>query len=228
MTRLIYSLRGIPALVLAVSGNLFLAGMFFTALRSPLEHETLMSVTTFIILIIEFCNLFLSRLVMSGGSAMREVEKMTLSHAIGIFKSPNMWITVYLIGGVVLTAAVFKHLFLAYYFVIGLAAKFFGARAAQDESREITSWILFILTIFTFLIIPLELYQTVLPFPEEVIRRHKAGPASDFAPQAPLMWGLMYFSLLALVDIVIFLKKNRRYTDMQWEISSKIRRAPEV
>jgi hypothetical protein len=100
------------------------------------------------------------------------------------------------------------------YFVASLSAKFFGAKSAPSESRvSIMTW-LFLLSFFG-LAISACFWQNMFPFSAEIYGEFRSvwtitGTGACLnSPQYWLVWGVLYYTSISILEGVLFLKRKQ-------------------
>lgn len=194
------------SLVLAVVGNLFLVWLFLRALLAPLNHVAFIHQT--------FLLIFVEALSIHASIALNNIRA---GHPeAGAPQSP--------FGVVVLFAAIamllgyaFGNYALLLFFIVGLGAKALANKAAPPESKLVANLPFFVLFFSMLSTIPLApVFQSRFPFPAEFYTRKVEGMMEELANILPynshdyLAWGVVYFSLLAILEAVLFWRKKRK------------------
>ena len=189
-------------LILAVGGNLFLVWLFSSALLYPLQHTELIFQTGIWIFLIEFMGISSGKLLLRGISPIRKIQEILSFLVFAAFAFGF---------GIVL-----RNLYYPTIFIISFAAKSFGNRATPGHSKTASNILIFLvsLAIVFFLFSP-KFWISQFPFPEKVfdsmpdnlkIQRIHGGSSGEFIdhPQTLLIWGALYYSLLAALEIAMF------------------------
>lgn len=208
-----YETAGAAAsLVLSVAGNLFLGIMFLNALINPSQNTAFIFKTGMLIFLIEFLSIHSSG--MAAGLRSKGVHQGTFAYKTSVFgstfarKNPKiMLIAAYFIF-VVAFALIFRNWFVPLFFFVSLVAKFYGNKATQDKLNIGIMILLFIGTVFV--VLPFSaLFQAFFPIPQEILGQKLPGSSGLFVdvPQTLLAWGILYFFLAIVVEVVLFWKR---------------------
>jgi hypothetical protein len=190
-------LAAVTALVLAVAGNLYLASRYYGALRAPVGREGFIYGASIAMFVVEFLSLHAAGF-MGGARGTMAKELPSLRSRIGLL----VFYGAFAAGvGVALGAWV-----VVLYFLIDLAAKMLGAKAAPNRERFIVAFLVFMVTIFTVIGIPVRMWSEMFPMPPEVLNarpRNASGMFIDY-PQTALVWGCAYFVVAAALEVLFF------------------------
>lgn len=194
------------ALIISVGGNLFLAVWFLSALLNPIAHVNFIVQTGIWLFLVEFFSIFVS------GFGEKSVR----------FGFANILSTAFMFSIIAIFAIVFGWLFLGniylpLIFLGSTLAKIFGQQATSGESYRVYAIPLLLgSTLAVFMIEP-EFWVNLFPFPENFnqfqpadwAKRIESGEISgEFVerPQTMLVWGIIYFTLAAVIELVLFKK----------------------
>lgn len=194
------SLGSFSSLSISVAGNLFLAVIFLNALLNPLANADFIFKTGMLLFLIEFFSVH-SGVVLSSS----EPGRLSRLFLLGFYSA-----------FVISLALIFSNPYLPGLFLLSLAAKLFGARATPGRKASFRAWIFFALFLFTaFVVITIAgayLLDSIFPFPQEIISQKPANSHGLFVdtPQTLVFWGVLYYSLAALVEITLFASRRSR------------------
>lgn len=189
----------------ALAGNLFLVWLFLRALMSPLDHIAFIHQVAFLI-IVEGAGIQVA-------FQLNEIRAGRIEP--GTTSSP-FWAAVLFSGLVIGLGYAYGNYAIPLIFAISTAAKVLGYKAAPPESRLIARLPFLILVAsvpLMFLLTPF--FQSRFPFPPEFFTYKVEGVLEGMARVLPysvypnLVWGLIYFSLIAALEAVLFLRKKR-------------------
>lgn len=203
----VHRLQGGAALAVAIGGNLFLVWLFVRALLSPLEHVAFIH-QAFLLILIETLSIHAS-IAFNELRAGRSLGHDAPSSPFGV-------VTLFAAIAILLGYA-FGNYALPLFFVVGLGAKAFANRAAPPESKFVANLPFFVLFFSILSMIPLmPVFQSHFPFPAEFFTRKIEGVLGELTNtlqydfHGPLAWGIVYFSLLAILEAVLFWRKKRK------------------
>lgn len=196
------------SLILAVGGNLFLVQLFLNALLFPLEHTDLIFHTGIWIFLMEFLGIISGKFLSGGVGSVRKYQNI-----LGLFI-----FAVFAFGFSILLQNVYYSII----FIVTLIAKSFGNKAALDHSRTVLNiFILLASLAVVFFVFSPQFWIDFFPFPEAVfnsvssnsnkLRLHVISSSGEFIdhPQTLLAWGVVYYSLLTMLEVVLFWKNER-------------------
>jgi len=196
-----------PAFALSIGGNVILAGVFLSALLDPIAHVNLIVGTGIWIFLIEFLSIFVSGGVGRAGARLGSIMANTVGFfVVSIFALAFGW-------------GLFRNLSLPLIFLGSTATKVFGKKATAEQTSGAHSILILLGSVFiVFVVLSPELLTTIFPFPEEfaqyvptdwATRRASGEISGEFIdrPQTMLAWGVIYFTLTAVTNLVLF-KKN--------------------
>lgn len=195
-----------PKIILSLGSNIFLAGWFLLALLNPVSYVDFIVQTGIWLFLVEFLSIFVGGM---GKVRFRFAE--ILSTAIGFVT-------------VAIFAIVFGWLFLGsiylpIIFLGSIIAKIFGWQAMSGQSyRDYSIPLILGSLLVVFFIFGPEFWVKLFPFPENLnqympedwVARQESGEISgEFVdrPQTMLAWGVIYFSLAAVIELFLFRRR---------------------
>ena len=192
------------SLLLAIATNLFLVGLFYSALINPVYFKDFIYRTGIMIFMIEFMSLHSSGMFFGAAQEAEKTGKkiMTLKAKIGLFAFYNVFVITF--------ASITGQWLAAVYFVISLASKAVYSRSIDAEKRlaPVAAGIAMLL-LSTFLVVfGAQLLAHWFPFPPEVRAARPSGQSGLFVdtPQTLMTWGMIYFALMTVCELMIFRK----------------------
>jgi len=192
------------SLLVAIATNLFLVGLFYSALSNPLYFKDFIYKTGLMIFVIEFMSLHSSGMFFGAAQQAKKTGKkvMTTKVKIAMFAFYNVFVIVF--------ASATGQWLGALYFFVSLASKAVYSRAIDVEERlaPVAAGIA-MLVISTFLVVfGAPLLAKWFPFPPEVLSARPSGQSGLFinTPQTLMAWGVLYFTLMTLCELMIFRK----------------------
>ncbi len=199
----------ILSLTLAVAGNLLLAKAFLDILRFPQEHiGTIWDFGLFtgsFIFYTEFISLVASVQASAGhvletiAADAKKQQRIRLKR-IGLIAFYGVFVAV--------MASSIGNVSLFLYFMVSLTAKFFSAKASQHIPR-LSRIMLFAVILFLAAASLQFLWGRLFPIPSEVLAL-RPGEGEEFIhPQSSLVWGAVYFAVMAVTDVVRFWKSRK-------------------
>lgn len=203
----------IGSLLFAIATNLFLVGLFYSALINPAHFKDFIYKTGIMIFMIEFMSLHSSG--MFFGAAQEEGKTgrkvMSLKAKIGMFAFYNIFVIAF--------ASMTGQWLAALYFAISLGSKAVYSRSidAKERLAPVAAGIVMLL-LSTFLVVfGAQLLADWFPFPSEIRSARPSGQSGLFVdtPQTLMAWGVIYFTLMTFCELMIFRKsaKNSRPQD---------------
>jgi len=196
------------SLLLSIATNLFLVGVFYSALINPVDFKDFIYKTGIMIFMIEFMTLHSSGMLFGSAQKAKETGKRRfgLKEKIGLFVFYNMFVIVF--------AAQTGQWLAAVYFAVSLASKAVYSRAIDAEERlaPVAAGIAMLL-LSTFLVVfGAKLIAGWFPLPAEVRAARPAGQSGLFisTPQTLMAWGVLYFMFMTVCEVAIFRKSARR------------------
>lgn len=189
------------ALILSVGGNLFLAGWFLIALLNPIAHVNFIVQTGLWLFLVEFFSIFVS------GFGERSIR----------FRFANILSTAFMFA-IAFGWLFLGNIYLPLIFLGSTLAKIFGQQATSGESYRIYAIPLFLGSTLAVSMIGPEFWVNLFPFPENFsqfqpadwAKRIESGEISgEFVerPQTMLVWGIIYFTLVAVIEFALFKKR---------------------
>lgn len=177
-----------------------LAGYFLQALLFPKDHIDFIYSMGFVIFLLEFLNIHSTGMIMGASE-----QKKTLHN----LRHKGFLLILYLIFYLV-AFSVAKNYYVVISAVISFLSKLFFKQALPKDTSNIavSGGLLVILTVALAMIS--DLIKIIIPFPEEVYLNKPGNTSGVFVdvPQTLLLWGVLYYFLLGLYEIVLF-KKTR-------------------
>lgn len=191
------------SLIMAVGGNLFIAGLFARALFEPLQHADFIFQTGLWVFLMELFSIFLGAITFHFVLARKDL--FWAIHTLIIFAGISTMILGF--GYFVL-----HNIYIPGIFVVSFIAKGFGKKPSL-----VGAWL--IISVLTVLIIGPQFWLNLFPFPEELMQyapldaqeRHIRGEiAGEFVdrPQTLLVWGALYFSVIAAMELFFALRRS--------------------
>lgn len=190
--------------IISVAGNLSLAWLFLSALLWPSLHSEFIQNTSALIFIIEFFGIVSSAFAMgiaNQAKPIAERDPRIIMHGsfggfgggrpmtLGQMKWVIIGMCVVAVGGVGLAT---KNWALPLIFFVGLISKFFASRATENPAR-------FALSIMALIILAMVGAVVAVPLGLFV-------SLSDDGDM--LVWGVLYYFVLAFIDSAFFLHKE--------------------
>ena len=196
------------SLITSLAGNLFLSGLFLSALLAPIAHVNFIIQTGIWLFLVEFLSVFVG-----GAGTHPQLKKIRgiFTSIVGFFAVSAFALT---FGWMLL-----ESIYLPLIFLGSTAAKILGRRATSGKSSFVYPILLLLGSVFiVFVIFGPELLVNLFPFPEEfnqyvpadwAARRMSGEISGEFIdrPQTMLVWVVIYFFSLFIAELVLFLKK---------------------
>lgn len=204
------NLTRIASLIGALATNVVLAGLFLRALLDPSDFTDFIYRTGIMIFMIEFMSLHSSGMLFGTVRNKKDAGNVFTS-----LKVKAGLITLYsvLIAGF---AAATHQWLAAVYFIVSLIGKAAYSRSidAQRRLEPVAAGIVTLLLSTFVVVFTAPLLAKWFPFSSEVTAARPAGQGGLFidTPQTLMAWGIIYFSLMTLCEILIFRKSLRRTT----------------
>lgn len=179
----------LTSLIISLIGNFSLSGVFLNVLLHPSKNAHFIANAGFFILFIEFLTICYSLLLIKFAPGIN-VKK------IFVF----LFFLIFVLGIFSLS----KDAFIVLFFLVSLVTKLFGRNAILNMSFA-TAVILSLLLSGLMAGMLSSLINSMFPFPEELLTQK---PDSQ-SPQTLMVWGLIYFFLTGIMEIVFFIKKAK-------------------
>lgn len=200
-TSIYYGFEKILSLLLAIAGNIFLVGIFIGALLFPERHADFIFKSGLLIFVIEFMSIHSSGMFASdkiditiGSRTKRSGHWFWRFFMIFIYSS--------FVGAFGIAVG---NYFLPLMYFVSLISKVFVNRAA---ARPMPMFVSIPLLLFSvgFVAATAEWWASLFPFPEEVLGQKLPGSRGLFVdqPQTLLVWGIVYYFLLAVIELLLF------------------------
>ena len=195
------------SLLLAIATNLFLAGLFYSALVNPVDFKDFIYKTGLMIFMIEFMSLHSSGMFFGAAhqSGKTDNKVMTLKLKIVLFAFYSLFVIVF--------ASATRQWLAALYFLMSLTSKAAYSRSIDAEKRlaPVAAGIAMLLLSTLLVVIGAEFLVDWFPFPPDVKAAKPPGQSGLFidTPQTLMAWGLIYFALMSLCELMIFRKTTR-------------------
>ena len=200
-------LARIGSLLLAIATNLFLVGVFYSALIRPVDFKDFIYETGIMIFMIEFMTLHSSGMFFGAASQVEKPGKkfMTVRVKIAMFVFYNL---------IVLAFASFTGQWLAaLYFAVSLGGKAVFSRSIDAERRlaPVAAGIAMLLLSTFLVVLGAKLLANWFPFSAEVTSARPSGQSGLFidTPQTLMAWGVLYFVFMTVCELMIFRKAAR-------------------
>lgn len=209
------------SLVIAVAGNLSVAALYFYAFRHPGLYAEFIFKTGMLIYIVEFLSIHSNMMVVSfrkrgigaaqktvfnaaakssrfGGGTLRKYRRGALFGIYLIF--------------VATISLPFKNWFIPFQFIVSMISKFYGGKASAAPFKSGLMIILFIVSTFAVVIFA-PLIRFLFPLAQEVLNQKIPGSSGLFidAPQTLLIWGMLYFVSLAIMEFALFRRRTTKF-----------------
>jgi len=187
-------------LILSVQGYFFTALLFLRVLLYPLSNIDFVYDTGLLIFFFEFLNI-----VSSGALIGDQKFKKTKPDR---FSKPFLFIFISLF--VFVLFAIAKNKLLVIIFFLSFLSKIFGHKALPRRSVVATSVAVLLLSTFV-VIITASILEARFSLPPEVKIMRPANTSGLFVdiPQTLLMWGVLYYAFIGVVEVMLFLKSKR-------------------
>ncbi|MBU0470332.1 MAG: hypothetical protein KKA62_06180 [Nanoarchaeota archaeon] len=204
--------KKIGALMISVIANVSLIWIFVSSLLFPEKNIDFILKTGFLIFIIEFFSIHSSAFAtVAVGAQLAPPWMKRFWFKVSLF-------TFYCLF-VIVIAFVYNNWFLPFLFLSSLATKFFLKKAVD---RSIVSMVAPFISIGLFVISGITIgfflpsfFESTFPFPAEIMQvaTEDGGGLFEEAPQLLLGWGVLYYSLSLIVDLIIFFVTRRMKTE---------------
>ncbi|MDA2934459.1 hypothetical protein MYX82_08955 [Acidobacteria bacterium AH-259-D05] len=195
-------------LSISLSGNLLLAGVFLSALVYPSEDTSFVLNAGLLIFLIEFLSIHSS--AMAWGVKKGKVQTSGIAQEFFKKHVKETLIVLYSLFAITFAVA-FKNVFYPLYFFVSLIGKFFGDKAAPSEQKTWVEVGLFIVSMY--IVLPFSgILQEHFPIPYTLYNENPdvaVGLFSD-TPHTVLAWGVIYFILLTIVEIMFFVRRTKQ------------------
>lgn len=195
------------SLFLAVASNVFLVGLFYRALTSPVTFTDFIYRTGIMIFMIEFMTLHSSGMLFGSAQQERRTGKrvMTTRVKVAMFAFYNL---------MVLAFASFTGQWLAaLYFAVSLGGKAVFSRSIDPQKRlaPVAAGVTMLLLSTFAVVLGAKLLADWFPFPAAVRSARPPGQSGLFVstPQTLMAWGVLYFSLMSVCEVMIFRRDAR-------------------
>jgi hypothetical protein len=198
-------------LIMAVGGNLVLAGIFFQALIFPHSSIDFIFRASLLIFIVEFFSIHSSGMAAKITTNTIRVAGMKMKVSKNEEKIIIMGIYILL---VILISITFQNWIVPFFFIISMVTKFFGHKSrAVLASSMLYNFVIFLISILLIILLT-EPLKLMFPFPPEVLLKKDPGTSGLFidAPQTVLFWGVIYFTSLAIMEIALYKKNLKIYS----------------
>ena len=195
------------SLLLAVATNLFLVGVFYSALIDPVEYKDFIYRTGIMIFVIEFMTLHSSGMFFGSAQKAKQTGKRQfgLREKIGLFVFYNLFVVVF--------AAQTGQWLAAVYFAVSLGSKAVYSRSIDVEERlaPVAAGIVMLLLSTFIVVFAAKPIAGWFPIPAEARSARMPGTGGLFVskPQTLMMWGVLYFLFMTVCDVAIFRKSLR-------------------
>jgi len=187
----------VPFLI-ALAGNLYLVGLFLSALLYPTANVDFIFRTGALVFVMEFLSIHSSGMI--EGSRLQQQTPPKIS--------PFALIGLYCVMALACAAA-YHNWTLPLLFVVSVLAKYFGRRASASETSMTALFaIIFLLTAFVT-VFTAPLFARLFPFSSSVMAHQRGSGVFERVPQALLGWGVLYYFLVALAEAILFFKTRK-------------------
>lgn len=190
------------SLLIAVATNVTLAALFYRALTNPVDFTDFIYKTGIMIFLLEFMSLHSSGMFFGAAQERRKTRKkwMTLKVKVFMFIFYNIFVVTF--------ASVTGQWLAAVYFFVSLASKAVFSRSVDAEQRlaPVAAGIAMLLLSTFIVVFSASLLADRFPFPAEVRAARPPGQSGLFVstPQTLMAWGVLYFGLMTLCEILIY------------------------
>ena len=194
----------IASLVAAVATNLFLAGLFYNALTNPVDYKDFIYKTGIMIFMVEFMSLHSSGMFFGAAQNRQNTGKviMTPRVKIAMLAFYSLFVIVF--------ASFTGQWLIALYFVVSLVSKAVYSRSIDAKQRlaPVAAGIAMLLLSVFLVVFGARLIADWFPFPPDVTSARPSGQSGLFidTPQTLMAWGVIYFFLITVCEIMIFRK----------------------
>jgi hypothetical protein len=194
----------IASLLAAVATNLFLAGLFYSALINPVDFKDFIYKTGIMIFMVEFMSLHSSGMFFGAAQKKQKRGRSVMS--------PGVKITMFAFYSlsVIVFASFTGQWLIALYFVVSLVSKAVYSRSIDAKQRlaPVAAGIAMLLLSVFLVVFGAQLIADWFPFPPEVTSARPAGQSGLFidTPQTLMAWGVIYFILITVCELMIFRK----------------------
>jgi len=193
----------------ALATNVVLVVFFVRALLHPADFTDFIYKTGIMIFMIEFMSLHSSGMFFGAAQKQQAGSKvMTLKLKLTLFVFYGMFIVVF--------AAMTGQWLGAVYFLVSLGGKVAYSKSinAEERLKPVAAGIAMLLLSTFTVVFTAGLLKKMFPFPHEVLSARPPGQSGLFidSPQTLLVWGILYFSLMTLCEILIFRKSHGKAT----------------
>lgn len=194
------------ALIISVGGNLALASVFLRSLLNPVAHSEFIVKTGIWLFMAEFLSI-----PSSGGGGLINSFRATgniLGSAIGF--------SIIAVFALTFGWAFLGNLYLPLIFLGSTLVKIFERKAIASSNLYAIPLLLGSL-VFVFFILGPELLVRLFPLPKDfsqfappdwVVRHERGDISGEFVdrPQTMLVWGIIYFTLAAVIELFQYFK----------------------
>src|SRR3989344_1124259 len=198
------------SLISFISGNLFIAYLFFSALINPQANKDFILNTGILTLFVEFMTIVSSIMISSFKYHPENVQVngKPLTSFSPIQRELNLiFIIAVFIGIVGIFGFIFKNFYIPVIFTISLITKTISSYSFRDESRWIVPMVLFFLILSPLLIFSSSI-EKIFPMRSiaEAFSASRQGGLLVEVPAIFLLWGTVYYPSLTVIEIIRFLK----------------------
>lgn len=204
------------SLTVSLAGNLFLGGLFFTALVNPQNTEFIFR-TGMLIYFVEFLSIHSSGMAFGARKKERgDNDLRVIFHFAArgpgkniLQQNPKYTLVFFYAIFVFSLGLIFKNWYVPIYFLISLITKFFEKKALRDNLQIGLPILLFLLSTFVA-VFAFPILLKLFPFPPKFSQYRMSGSSGLFVdyPQVLMVWGVTYFLSLSIVEIILFFKKR--------------------
>ncbi len=177
------------ALIASIAGYGIFAWFFSTSLINPSENLNFINKMIMTIFLIEFLSVHSGFMV---GPFSAKAKRKAIKLLILLFGVYSLFAVTF--------ALVQNSIYPILIFLLSLFAKFFWSRVSASIIMAAMSVFLYITTIFAAIFLEPFLIKT-FPFPTNLITQD----TGDVSIQVMVAWGVMYYSLLILAEILYYL-----------------------
>jgi len=190
------SWKGILAFVLAVSGNIFLAWLFWSVPESQGFGAHIID-AGFLVLAAEFLAIYAGGI--TSGKQVESERSFAGTTLSPVLQKWRVLPALFLILAAMLLAWFIQKPSLAFFFVVSFATKYFGHRAVRSHPMTVINLVWFFLSLVVF-VVPESLLETVLQ-----LTGNSPGAMHRLLP-----WGVVYFGVSAVICTVLSTRELRK------------------
>ena len=193
-----FSVSEFLSFLISLTGPLTLVVLYAQALIRPQDHASFIFRAGIAIYLIEFLSIHSSGMLL-GARGTAHKKKPSRFFLLGLY-------AVFTLGFMVKLDS----WFIGLSFLLSLCAKVFLSRSVREDiTRPQIAFSAVNLLFCTFIVVlPALLLKKMFPIPQSLIAEHANGFSGLFVdtPQTLLVWGILYFAITVLFNMLMFFK----------------------